>query len=395
MAPDFSNLEAQTRDFHQSLPAGAAHARKPVVVLLHGLGGDCNDWINPFQERNWPYDHQRAPEELDLGEHSKPPLAKLPGIKTAYFFSPRMASNTHGADGSDDRSWWHALTQAGFPVFTYSQVGDLMVPFSKGPVAEFREFMETLQRDVLGQPAYRSRQVVILGHSRGGLIGRAFLGEPGVKGDHTGRFPPVSGLITLSSPHQGSHMALMDDKIIDFLTKIQKVVPGLPNDVGNQVINTLKAKIDDYVGAHGDEIEPQSPLFRALAAQEPIREGVRCISVGGTSPRLLRVYLWTFTGSSMVPKRQQDGKLVFHWRAKPIEAKGASPIPDGLPLKLLGIDLDEIMPGHGDGLTAEGRCRFPTSFQGEEHLTFPLSHAEELWDPGLRKAIIQRLATFQ
>jgi hypothetical protein len=165
--------------------------------------------------------------------------------------------------------------------------------------------------------------------------------------------------------------------------------------VGNEVINTLKKKIDDYVGAHGDEIEPGSPLFRALEAQEPIRSGVRCISVGGTSPRLLRLYLWTYTGDSMVPKKSASGKLEFHWRAKPVEAKGASPIPDGLPLKVLGMDLDEIMPGRGDGLTADKRCRFPPSFGAEEHFSVRLSHAEELWDGGLKAEVIKRLGTFQ
>ena len=187
----------------------------------------------------------------------------------------------------------------------------------------------------------------------------------------------------------------MDDKIIGFLTKIQKTVPRLPNDVGNQVINTLKSKIDDYVGPYGDEIEPGSPLFRALESQEPIRGGVRCISVGGTSPRLLRVYLWTFTGDSLIPKKAAGGRLEFRWRAKPVEAKGASPIPDGLPLKLLGMDLDEIMPGRGDGLTADKRCRFPPSFDAEEHLSVRLSHAEELWSVGLQQEIIRRLETFQ
>jgi hypothetical protein len=31
----------------------------------------------------------------------------------------------------------------------------------------------------------------------------------------------------------------------------------------------------------------------------------------------------------------------------------------------------------------------------EEHLTFPLSHAEELWNPDLQQAIIRRLDTFR
>jgi hypothetical protein len=172
-------------------------------------------------------------------------------------------------------------------------------------------------------------------------------------------------------------------------------VPTLPNDVGNEVINTLKAKIDDYVGTYGDEIEPGSSLFRALETQEPIRSGVRCISVGGTSPRLLRLYLWTFTGDSMIPKKSKSGKLEFYWKAKPVEAKGASPIPDGLPLKLLGMDLDEIMPGRGDGMTADKRCRFPSSFRAEEHISVRLSHAEELWDADLQQAIVKKLDTFK
>jgi pimeloyl-ACP methyl ester carboxylesterase len=394
MAASFSQLKAQVREFHHHIPTKAAHARRPVVILLHGLGGDRNDWMDPFQDRNWPYDHARSPERVDLGVHKEPPLLKLPGLETRYFLSPRLGSNARGVDGSDDRSWWDCLSRAGFPVFTYSQVGALMVPLSQGPVAEFKRFMETVQRDVLSDAAYRGRRVVILGHSRGGLIGRAYLGDPEIKADQGERFPQVNGLITLSSPHQGSHMALMDDKIIAFLSAIQKAVPTLPNDVGNEVINTLKKKVDDYVGAHGDEIEPDSPLFQALEAQEPIRPGVRCISVGGTSPRLLRVYLWAFSGESLKPRKSADGEVRFHWQAKPIEAKGVSPIPDGLPLDLLGIDLDEIMPGRGDGLTADKRCRFPPSFGVEEHLSVPLSHAEELWDSELQKAIIQRLNTF-
>jgi len=395
MAANFARLQTQVRDFRQNSPASPSLARKPVVILLHGLGGDQRDWTNPFQDRNWPYDHQKGPEEIDLGVHPKPPGIGLPGIDTKYFLSPRMASNSRGQDSSDDRSWWHGLTAAGFPVFTYSQAPELLVPLTKGPVAQFKKFMETLQQDVLADPAYRSRQVVILGHSRGGLIGRAFLGDAEVKSDQKGRFPAVRGLITLSSPHQGSHMALMDDKVIGFLNKLEKVVPNLPNDVGQNVINTLKAKIDAYVGAHGDEIEPGSPLFRAMEAQEPVRPGVRFITVGGTSPRLFRLYLWAYHPASLLPKKGAGGKLEFHWRAKPLEAKGASPFPDGIPIKVLGIDVDEIIPGRGDGLTADKRCHLPATFKTEEHLSVQLSHAEELWSPDLQREIAKRLNTFQ
>ncbi|MCL7454946.1 MAG: lysophospholipase, partial [Anaerolineae bacterium] len=193
---NLARLQTRVRDFHGHLPTGGATGRKPVVVLLHGLGGDRNDWMSPFRERNWPYDHRKAPEEIDLGTHRKPPLTPLPGIQTQLFLSPKLASNSRGADGSDDRSWWQALVRAGFPTFTYSQVGDLMVPFSRGPVAEFKAFMRNLQEDVLGDDRYRGRPAVLLGHSRGGLIARAYLGDAEVKGDQAGRFPVVRGLIT-------------------------------------------------------------------------------------------------------------------------------------------------------------------------------------------------------
>jgi pimeloyl-ACP methyl ester carboxylesterase len=394
MAGEFSGLEKQVRGLRHWLPTGSHNPRKPVVILLHGLGGDRNDWINPFQERNWPYDHQRVPAAVDLGVHSWPPVGRLPGLEARYHLSPRLVANSRGIDGSDDRSWWHALAEAGFPIFTYSQVGSLMLPLEGGPVAEFTRFMHTLQQDVLNDSAHKLRSVVIVGHSRGGLVGRAFLGSPHFKAARSVLLPRVHGLITLSSPHQGSHMALMDDKIISFLDKVEKVVPKLPNDVGKEAIRALKQKVDDYVGPHGDEIEPNSPLFRALEAQEPIQPGVRCISVGGASPRLLRIYLWRFTVGSMVPRGASRWKLDFHWRAKAVEAKAVSPVFEGLPLKVLGMDVDEIVAGLGDGLTAEKRCRFPASFDAEEHLVAQLSHGEMLWDAGLQAEVVKRLETF-
>jgi pimeloyl-ACP methyl ester carboxylesterase len=395
MAASYSRLQTLMRGFQAHTPTGPANDRKPVVILVHGLGGDRNDWMNPFQERNWPYEHERKPEEQVMGTHSRPPLAKMPGLDTRYFFSPRYASNSRGVGGSDDRSWWNALAAAGFTLFTYSEVSGLLMPLSQGPVAEFKRFMEVLQADLLRDPAYVARPVVILAHSRGGLISRAYLSDPEVKGDKAGRFPAVCGLITLSTPHQGSSMGLLDDKVIDFLNKVDKVAPELPNDVGSKLIATLKAKVDAYVGATGDELEPDSPFFRAMAAQEPPKPGIRFISVGGTSSRFLRVYFWTFSPDSLLPRKGNDGKLAFHWKAVPIEAKGASPFPDGLPLKVLGLDLDEIMPGRGDGLVAEKRSRFPATFQTEEHLSVALSHAEELWNSTLQAEIIKRLNTFR
>ena len=131
----------------------------------------------------------------------------------------------------------------------------------------------------------------------------------------------------------------------------------------------------------------ESARAKVLEAQATVKEA------GDQLARLKQV--WELS-NNMVPSLQDlDAAQALLHRAKAIEARGASPIPDGLPLKLLGIDLDEIMPGRGDGLTAERRCQFPATFEAEEHLTFPLSHAEELWNRDLQRAIIRRLNSFR
>jgi pimeloyl-ACP methyl ester carboxylesterase len=393
--PDrFSRLAAQVHSLRRYVPAGVGGTTQPLVVLLHGLGGDRDDWLNPFQDRNWPFDSRHNPPARPLGAHASLPTAALLGLSPADFISPRLTANSSGVDGSDDRGWWHALAQAEFPVLTYSQVSGVLLPFGQGPVAEFRAFMETLQLDMRDDAAFATRPVVIVGHSRGGLIGRAYLGDPEVKANAAVRFPHVTGLITLSSPHAGSQMALLDDRIIGHIETVQHVLPALPHDIGDHILNSLKAKVASYGSPEVDEIRPGSDLYSALATQEPIQPGIRCISVGGTSPRFLRVYRWMVDLDRLL-RVSKTGKIEFHWQAKAVEAKIVSPILDGKWLKAVGVKLDEMTRGRGDGLTADASCRFPASFHEEEHLSFPMNHGEELWAAELQQAIIQRLGTFQ
>ena len=65
MAVDYTKLQSLVKDLRYRMPADG---RLPVVLLLHGLGGDRKDWMNPFQDRNWPYDHRRSPESQDMGK---------------------------------------------------------------------------------------------------------------------------------------------------------------------------------------------------------------------------------------------------------------------------------------------------------------------------------------
>lgn len=391
MPDPFPRVSALVPSLRRHLPADLA--ARPVVVLLHGLGGDRDDWMNPIQDRNWPYDSSQDPAPRPLPARPSQPLSKLLGLKLADFLSPQLTPNSNGVDGSDDRSWWQALVAAGFPVLTYSQVSGVLLPFSQGPVAEFTEFMAALQGDMQENPALATHPVVLVGHSRGGLIARAYLGDPQVKSDTSARFPRVAGLITLSSPHAGSRVALLDDRIIAALERVQEWVPQLSYDLAGRFLDTVKARVAAFGSPEVDEIQPGSALFRALEGQEPVAPGMRCISVGGTSPRFLRVYRWKVAVEALVFTMGPAG-IQLSWQAKPVEAKLVSPILDGGWLRTLGVKLDEITRGLGDGLTTDASCRFPASFREEEHLSFAVNHGEELWSAKVQQGIIARLQTF-
>ncbi len=391
MPDPFPRVSALVPSLRQHLPADLAAL--PLVILLHGLGGDRDDWMNPIQERNWPYDSSQVPATRPLPGRPSQPLSKLLGLKLADFLSPQLTPNSNGVDGSDDRSWWHALAGAGFPVLTYSQMSGLLLPCSQGPVAEFAGLMEALQQDMQENQALATHPVVLVGHSRGGLIARAYLGDAQVKSDVSARFPRVAGLITLSSPHAGSRVALLDDRIIAALERVQEWVPQLPYDLADRFLNAVKARVAAFGSPEVDEIQPGSALYRALEGQDPVAAGMRCISVGGTSPRFLRVYRWKVALEALVFTMGPAG-MQLSWQAKPVEAKLISPILDGGWLRTLGVKLHEITRGLGDGLTTDASCRLPTSFQEEEHLSFAVNHGEELWSAELQRAIIARLETF-
>jgi pimeloyl-ACP methyl ester carboxylesterase len=392
MTDSFGRLATKVPGLHRHIPPDVAGTTRPLVVLLHGLGGNRDDWISPLQDRNMPYDHRQNPPPIPLGEQESQPQAAVLGLLPSNYASPRLTANSNGVEGSDDRSWWHALAQAGFPLLTYGQVSGFLLPFGLGPVAEFRAFMESLQDDLQDDPAFAQRPVVIVGHSRGGLIARAYLGDPEVKADTTSRFPRVAGLITLSTPHAGSKMALLDDPIVTFISALRRVLSALPFDSADRILDSIQEIIVSIMGRETDEIAPGSQLFQTLESQEPIHPGVRCLSMGGTSPRFVRVYarLLDLVG----PLRSRaTGEIGFRWQAKAKEIKGAA-ILDGRLFKWVGVDLDEMTDGRGDGLTADVSCHFPASFHEEGHLSLPLNHGEELWDRGLQEAIIQRLQTF-
>lgn len=89
--------------------------------------------------------------------------------------------------------WW--LKRAGFQnVYAFSYG-------SWGP--SFDDLMEELDRQithVLG--LFPGQQVVLLGHSLGGLLSRAYV-------ECTGNAPKVQAVVTLGAPHQGSKLAAL------------------------------------------------------------------------------------------------------------------------------------------------------------------------------------------
>jgi hypothetical protein len=177
---------------------------------------------------------------------------------------------------------------------------------------------------------------------------------------------------------------------VHLLEQVLSAALNLPLEIRRQILSSFQARVDAYTGPQVHEIRPGSRLYQALEAQEPIRAGVKCLSVGGTSPRFLRIYLWR-PDYEAVGGRKGAHPFLLRFFARPVDIKGISPLFDRFWLKVLGPKPDELVPGRGDGLTADQNCRFPAPFGAVEHLSFPLNHGEELWDPALQQAIIDKL----
>lgn len=272
---------------------------KPLVIFIHGMGMDANMWADPAQARV-------------LG--GKYPLRVLLNdleLKTSF----------------------HDLRDLGYPVLAWSQKR----PSGSSLIAE-----KELDELVESYGGYAQSGIILIGHSRGGLIARRYLQDhPDI----------VEAVITIAAPHKGSSMAKWAVYISPLTTALKTIM-----DLSDKDIRSAMHRVLNFLsGQDIREMLPGSDFLMGLSAGRT--EDVSVISIGGTDPSMVKI-----AGTSLP---QLLAKVV----------------PDSL-------IPDELTDGKGDGMVSAESAVYPG---GDEHRNFHAHHAALIFNREVRDYILQKV----
>jgi len=354
--------------------------RLPLVILLHGLSGDAAHMIDPTAGAGLGgliFDRNAAiPALVDRGWHLTPGLG-LYGLE----MDPSAAV----------RGWRSALNDAGYSTLTYSQVAP------RGALApNVLQLQRIIDELVNRDPRLRTRRLVFLAHSRGGILARRILVDNASNPRFIAR---VEALISLHSPHQGSGLATSAVAIDAGLLALESILAR----GGLAAPGSLAAVRNEVNSAGYPEIMPGSATLTGLASAEPVGR-IEYHTFGGTSTWFRRLWANMFTPESAAALPFPIP--VFHWFTWPLpagvlfDALSFPPLPLPLPLVtelqlcLAGLAAltPELRNGAGDLLVADGSAHLPFS---QTRRSNPLNHAEALYHPTLQQQVIEILERFR
>lgn len=316
---------------------------KPAVIFIHGLGMDKGVWEKPDDTKILG---GRFPIQLLLHDDADINISAEKGSK--IFFGRHSGSLS---------TLYHDLSEKGYTVITWSQKRPSAV--IDVAVSELVEIIELTKRLL-------SYGMIIIGHSRGGLIGRKYLKSGG-------KMPRC--LITLATPHKGSRMA----QWADYMEPVSSIVSRLVGEPQRGTIPFTVKKVLDFLASKAvRELLPDSDFFKSI--DDCRVDGVYYISIGGKDSTLISAYR-TITGESA--GYGSGSKRSVH---KPQRVFG---IPDIFE-KLIpsGRLPDEMKKGLGDGLVSIGSSRLDWA---DEHYDFWVNHAEILFDREVRNKVLDTI----
>lgn len=328
----------------------------PLIILLHGTSGDMNDMSDPGAHPGLNYERIVPGTIVDRGWHEYPNVG----------FWSVGADKLAGVTG-----WAPFLSAAGFPTINYSQTKprDVLVE----PLRELGALLDAINIDGRFLPV-RDRRIILIGHSRGGILARMTLVE--LAAASAPMLARISTCITLHAPNQGSTLANTALGLATIVASWRVTgVPLVPPELKGVALHVLDDLISLVVAEAGapayTDFALGSPTLLLLAAAEPV-PGIMYFTFGGTRPVLLNLRGWAFTPESAVPLPHLPP---FHWSAAyvplmPLPPPGALPFP-------------ELLEG-GDLLTSSAMARLPFAVHRDNYL----NHAEALWDDALKAQII-------
>lgn len=313
----------------------AGERNKPAIVFIHGLGMDKTIWTSPCESRIGG-----GLFSLGLLIRKKPE-----GIVLYDSVDVEPQTLTTGIQQQWLRTSFHDLEEDGYPVITWSQ---------KRPSGPLSIVVEELDCIIKFASVMTDKGIIIVAHSRGGLIARKYLES---------RFSNrISGLITISTPHRGSTMA----EWVNHLSLIGSILSPFSSYFPEGKISKAIKRISELFKSEAiNELLPDSPLIKSL---KPLDKRVKHICIAGTGPRLFSIYRW---------KLYKEEKA-FYLNPEELFSFPESIIPF-LPARIVP---EEWKPGRGDGLVSvESACPEEQCFQ------LGVNHAAILMDNRARDYI--------
>ncbi len=300
---------------------------KPAVIFIHGLGMDKDIWVNPSRSRilggMFPLTSL---------------LSKRPLLKDSEYGKDASIKTISGSSTNEQmealKTLFDDLQLKEYTTITWSQ---------ERPAGPIDSVVTELKEVVRVAKKMTKEGIVLIGHSRGGLIGRKYL----LRKDKS-----IKALITISTPHKGSSVA----KIASYLSPLVSVINPFfhGGDKGSfsfsikRILNFLKSRALK-------ELLPESHFFKSL--KDGPCDGVYYVSVGGTDPTLFSLYNFSIPDifEKVIPKNLYP---------------------------------EEIKKGKGDGLVSAESSKIPW---GNEHYNFPLNHVQILFDKGVRDKLVEAI----
>lgn len=318
-------------------------ANKPAVILIHGLGMDKGIWESPDTSRilggkfpiHFLVSTEPEPEILNTDNHGEV-------SKRLFFGKPPHPLST----------LFHDFRNQGYTVISWSQqrpAAEIAVA-----VSELREVVSMYRKDC------RSG-IILVGHSRGGLVARNYL-KYEAKG--------IRGIVTLATPHRGSKMALWVKYVAPLITLIDSLISDSEKGTFTYAV---KRVFDLLKSTAVRELLPDSSFFKS--PDEGPLQGVYYLSFGGSNPELFSVY-----------RRITERTHVGGHEGWMVRAHTVFSIPGAferfIPERLFP---DEMKKGKGDGLVSVESSRIPWA---DEHHTFDVNHAGILFAESVRNKVL-------
>ena len=230
-----------------------------LVVFIHGFAASKYCWLDPdVGNMGWVKDYDTTPPVRDFGWHAIPPPPSF--IPVDWTLSNQII--IHGASEELDRQ--------GIEWLTYSQgsaFGDIELS-----VDELKNVMKAI-RAVYGQ-----RRIIIIAHSRGGLISKRYL--------DTVESTDVEKLVTFGTPFGGTFLSSIEmfrrpSKL--FLNRV-RTARRLWDVSQERRVESVATK----------QMTPNSDFLNSLF-ESGCREDIQYVNVAGSNSLMTCVYSWRWS----------------------------------------------------------------------------------------------------